>query len=66
MLLVHASVRGYDNLFRVLIDSGASTNFVRLQTVATKSDKMTNSDGESSGNGSVSVRLADGTVITYT
>ncbi|POM65484.1 LOW QUALITY PROTEIN: Hypothetical protein PHPALM_18790 [Phytophthora palmivora] len=43
LLVVHASVRGYGDPFRVLIDSGASTNFARRQTV--------------------SVRLADGTVV---
>ncbi|POM78588.1 Hypothetical protein PHPALM_3857 [Phytophthora palmivora] len=32
LLLVHASVRGYGDPFRVLIDSGASKNFARRQT----------------------------------
>ena len=48
----------------MLIDSGASTNFVRRQTVAKNSDKLTDAERESSGNGPVSVRLVDGTVIT--
>ena len=64
LLVVHARVRGYDNTLKVLIDSGASKNFARRQTVAKNSDKLTDAMRESKGNGPVSVRLADGTVIT--
>ncbi|POM65731.1 LOW QUALITY PROTEIN: Hypothetical protein PHPALM_18512 [Phytophthora palmivora] len=55
LLVVHASVRGYGDLFRILIDSGASTNFARRQTVARNGDKYADA--------CVSVRLADGTVV---
>ncbi|POM78492.1 Pol protein, partial [Phytophthora palmivora] len=47
----------------VLIDSGASTNFARRQTVARNSDKFADALRESEGRGQVSVRLADGTVV---
>ncbi|POM58624.1 Gag protein [Phytophthora palmivora] len=63
LLVVHAGVRGYGDPFRVLIDSGASTNFARLQTVARNGDKYADALRESEGKGQVSVRLADGTVV---
>ncbi|POM68824.1 LOW QUALITY PROTEIN: Gag protein [Phytophthora palmivora] len=63
LLVVHASVRGYGDPFRVLIDSGASTNFARRQTVERNGDKYTNPLRESECRGQVSVRLADGTVV---
>ncbi|POM75511.1 Gag protein, partial [Phytophthora palmivora] len=63
LLVVHASVRGYEDPFRVLIDSGASTNFARRQTVARNGDKYTDALRESEGREQVSVRLADGTVV---
>ncbi|POM70274.1 Hypothetical protein PHPALM_13308 [Phytophthora palmivora] len=62
LLVVHASVREYGDPFRVLIDSGASTNFAR-QTVARNGDKYADALRESEGRGQVSVRLADGTVV---
>ncbi|KAI9998804.1 hypothetical protein PInf_003395 [Phytophthora infestans] len=49
---------------QILIDSGASKNFARRQTVARNSNKLSDALGESKGNGSVSVRLADGNVVT--
>ncbi|POM72624.1 Gag protein, partial [Phytophthora palmivora] len=64
LLVVHASVRGYGDPFRVLIDSGASTNFARRQTVARNGDKYADALRESKGRGQVSVRLADGTVVS--
>ncbi|POM76920.1 LOW QUALITY PROTEIN: Hypothetical protein PHPALM_5790 [Phytophthora palmivora] len=63
MKLVHASVRGYGDPFRVLIDSGASTNFARRQTVARNGDKYADALRESKGRGQVTVRLTDGTVV---
>ncbi|POM75227.1 LOW QUALITY PROTEIN: Hypothetical protein PHPALM_7699 [Phytophthora palmivora] len=63
LLVVHASVRGYGDPFRILIDSGASTNFARRQTVARNGDKYADALRESERRGQVSVRLADGTVI---
>ncbi|POM75285.1 LOW QUALITY PROTEIN: Gag protein [Phytophthora palmivora] len=63
LLVVHASVRGYGDPFRVLIDSGASTNFARRQTVARNSDKFGDALRESEGSGRSLVRLADGTVV---
>ncbi|POM63923.1 Gag protein, partial [Phytophthora palmivora] len=59
LLVVHASVRGYGDPFRILIDSGASTNVARRQTVARNDDKYANALRESEGRGQVSVRLAD-------
>ncbi|POM78777.1 Gag protein [Phytophthora palmivora] len=47
----------------ILIDSGASTNFARYQTVARNGDKYADASRESEGRGQVSVRLADGTVV---
>ncbi|POM72771.1 LOW QUALITY PROTEIN: Gag protein, partial [Phytophthora palmivora] len=47
----------------VLIDSGASTNFARRQTVARNGDKYADALCEREGRGQVSVRLADGTVV---
>ncbi|POM77854.1 LOW QUALITY PROTEIN: Gag protein, partial [Phytophthora palmivora] len=63
LLVVHASVRGYGDPFRVLIDSGASTNFARRQMAARNGDKYADALRESEGRGQVSVRLADGTVV---
>ncbi|POM66065.1 Gag protein [Phytophthora palmivora] len=63
LLVVHASVREYGDPFRVLIDSGASTNFARRQTVARNGDKYADALRESKGRGQVSVRLADSTVV---
>ncbi|POM58753.1 LOW QUALITY PROTEIN: Gag protein, partial [Phytophthora palmivora] len=63
LLVVHASVRGYGDPFRVLIDSGASTLFVRGQMVARNGDKYADDLRKSKGRGQVSVRLADGTVV---
>ncbi|POM71466.1 LOW QUALITY PROTEIN: Hypothetical protein PHPALM_11961 [Phytophthora palmivora] len=63
LLVVHANVRGYGDPFRILIDSGASTNFARRQTVARNGDKYADALRESEGRGQVSVRLADGTVV---
>ncbi|POM70295.1 LOW QUALITY PROTEIN: Gag protein [Phytophthora palmivora] len=63
LLVVHASVREYGDTFKILIDSGASTNFVRRQTVARNGDKIADALRESEGSGQVSVRLADGTVV---
>ncbi|POM64797.1 Gag protein [Phytophthora palmivora] len=40
LLVVHASVRGYGDPIIILIDSGASTNFDRRQTVARNGDSM--------------------------
>ncbi|POM81796.1 Pol protein [Phytophthora palmivora] len=45
LLVVHASVRGYGDPFRVLIGSGASTNFARRQTVARNGDKYADACG---------------------
>ncbi|POM81275.1 LOW QUALITY PROTEIN: Gag protein [Phytophthora palmivora] len=59
----HASVRGYGDPFRILIDSGASTNFARRQTVVRDGDKFADALRESEGRGQVSVRRADGTVV---
>ncbi|POM58103.1 Hypothetical protein PHPALM_37301, partial [Phytophthora palmivora] len=63
LLVVHASVRGYGDPFRVLIDPGASTNFARRQTVARNGGKYADALRESKGRGQVLVRLADGTVV---
>ncbi|POM58119.1 Hypothetical protein PHPALM_37283 [Phytophthora palmivora] len=63
LLVVHASVRGYGDPFRVLIDSGASANFTRCHTVAQNGDKYVDALRESEGRDQVSVRLADGTVV---
>ncbi|POM81745.1 Hypothetical protein PHPALM_243 [Phytophthora palmivora] len=63
LLVVHVSVRGYGDPFRVLIDSGASTNFARRQTVARNGDKYADALRESEGRSQVSVRLAGGTVV---
>ncbi|POM74979.1 Hypothetical protein PHPALM_7975 [Phytophthora palmivora] len=63
LLVVHANVRGYKDPFRILIDSGASTNFARRQTVARDGDKYADALRESEGRGQVSVRLAEGTVV---
>ncbi|POM79461.1 Gag protein [Phytophthora palmivora] len=65
LLVVHASVRGYGDPIRVLIDSGPSTNFARRQTVARNGDKYADALRESKGRGQVSVRLADGTVVNF-
>ncbi|POM72979.1 Hypothetical protein PHPALM_10222 [Phytophthora palmivora] len=48
----------------VLIDSGASTNFARRQTVARNGDKYADALRESEGRGQFSVRLAAGTVVS--
>ncbi|POM71803.1 LOW QUALITY PROTEIN: Pol protein [Phytophthora palmivora] len=65
LLGVHASVRGYGDPFRVLINSGASTNFARCQTVARNGDKYTDALRESEGRGLCETgRLADGTVVS--
>ncbi|POM69275.1 Hypothetical protein PHPALM_14456 [Phytophthora palmivora] len=61
LLVVHAS--GYGDPFRVRIDSGASANFARRQTVARNGDKYADALREIEGRGQVSVRLADGTVV---
>ncbi|KAL3661386.1 hypothetical protein V7S43_013589 [Phytophthora oleae] len=63
LLVVRADVQGYNNPFRVLIDSGASKTFARRQTVAKNHSKFANALRESEGNGLVVVRLADGTVV---
>ncbi|POM71017.1 Hypothetical protein PHPALM_12474 [Phytophthora palmivora] len=63
LLVVHASVRGYGDPFRILIHATASTNFARRQTLARNSDKYADALRESKGRGQVSVRLADGTVV---
>ncbi|POM81713.1 Putative Polyprotein [Phytophthora palmivora] len=47
---------------RILIDSGASANFARDQTVARGGDKYADALRENEGRGQISVRLADGTV----
>ncbi|POM76747.1 LOW QUALITY PROTEIN: Pol protein [Phytophthora palmivora] len=62
LLVIHASERGYVDPIRILIDSGASANFARGQTVARSGDKYADALRESKGRGQVSVRLADGTV----
>ncbi|POM58545.1 Hypothetical protein PHPALM_36786 [Phytophthora palmivora] len=62
-LVVHTIVRGYGDPYIILIDSGASANFDRRQTVARNSDKFADALRESEGRGQVSVRLADGTVV---
>ncbi|KAG2776154.1 hypothetical protein PC129_g23903 [Phytophthora cactorum] len=64
LLVVYSRVRGYELPFRVIIDSGASKNFARRQTVASNSNKLTDALRESKGEGTVSVQLADGKVIT--
>ncbi|ETP47973.1 hypothetical protein F442_06179, partial [Phytophthora nicotianae P10297] len=64
LLVVHGRVQGYDHLFRILIDSGASRNFARRRTVARNSNRLTDALRESKGNGAVSVRLADGKAVT--
>ncbi|POM59311.1 hypothetical protein PHPALM_31976 [Phytophthora palmivora] len=51
LLVVHASVRGYGDPFRVLIDSGASTNFARRQTVARNGDKYADALRKCKGRG---------------
>ncbi|POM59014.1 Gag protein [Phytophthora palmivora] len=61
--VVHASERGYGDPFRILMDSGASTNFARRQTVARSGDKYADALRENEGRGQVSVRLADGAVV---
>ncbi|POM59972.1 LOW QUALITY PROTEIN: hypothetical protein PHPALM_31221 [Phytophthora palmivora] len=63
LLVVHTSVQGYGDPFRVLVDPGASTNFARRQTVARNGDKYADVLRESKGRDQVSVRLADGTVV---
>ncbi|POM69283.1 LOW QUALITY PROTEIN: Gag protein [Phytophthora palmivora] len=51
LLVVHAS----GDPFRVLIDSGASTNFARRQTVARNGDKYADALRESKGRGQVGI-----------
>ncbi|POM71346.1 Hypothetical protein PHPALM_12101 [Phytophthora palmivora] len=63
LLVVHESVRGYGDPFRILIDSGASTNCARHQTVAQNGDKYADALRESEGRRQISVRLADGTAV---
>ncbi|POM78551.1 Hypothetical protein PHPALM_3909 [Phytophthora palmivora] len=63
LLVVHASVRGYEDPFRILTDSGASTNFARRQMVARNNDKFGEDLREREGRGQISVRLSDGTVV---
>ncbi|POM62093.1 hypothetical protein PHPALM_28792 [Phytophthora palmivora] len=63
LLVVHASVRGYGDPFRIRIDSGALTNFARRRTVVRNGDKHADALRESKGRDQVSVRLADGTVV---
>ncbi|POM62564.1 hypothetical protein PHPALM_28267 [Phytophthora palmivora] len=63
LLVISASVQGYGDPFRVLIDSGASTNFAQSQTVAQNGDKYSDALREGDDRGQVSVRLADGTVV---
>ncbi|KAE9194418.1 hypothetical protein PF002_g23607 [Phytophthora fragariae] len=63
LLVVHASVPGYNHPLRILIDSRASKNFARRQTVACNRGKYADALRGSKGNGPVSVRLADGTVV---
>ncbi|POM71042.1 LOW QUALITY PROTEIN: Hypothetical protein PHPALM_12442 [Phytophthora palmivora] len=53
-LVVHAYVRGYGDPFGILIDSWASTNFARRQTVARNGDKYADALRESKGRGQVS------------
>ncbi|POM76586.1 Gag protein [Phytophthora palmivora] len=65
LLVVHASVWGYGDPFRILIDSRASTNFARHQTVARNSDKFADVLRGSKDRCQVSVRLADGTVVNF-
>ncbi|POM67540.1 Pol protein [Phytophthora palmivora] len=65
LLGIHASVRGCGDPFRILIDSGALTNFARRQTVAQNSDKLADALHESEDRGQVSVRLTNGTVVNF-
>ncbi|POM58241.1 Hypothetical protein PHPALM_37139 [Phytophthora palmivora] len=63
LLVVHASVRGYRDPFRILIDSGTSTNFAQRQTVECNNDKFADALRESEGRVKVSVRLDDSSVV---
>ncbi|GMF33827.1 unnamed protein product [Phytophthora fragariaefolia] len=63
LLVVHGRVRGYEYPFRILIDSGASKNFARRQSVARNADKCADALRENSGAGLVSVRLANGSLV---
>ncbi|GMF35161.1 unnamed protein product [Phytophthora fragariaefolia] len=63
MLVVHGRVWGYEYPFRFLIDSGASKNFARRQSVARNADKFADALRENSGAGLVSMRLANGSLV---
>ncbi|GMF37785.1 unnamed protein product [Phytophthora fragariaefolia] len=62
-LVVHGRVWGYEYPIRILIDSGASKNFARRQSVARNADKFADALRENSGAGPVSVRFANGTLV---
>ncbi|POM67944.1 Gag protein [Phytophthora palmivora] len=51
LLVVHASIPGYGDPLRILIDSGTSTNFARRQTAARNGDKYADALRESEGRG---------------
>ncbi|GMF41754.1 unnamed protein product [Phytophthora fragariaefolia] len=63
LLVVHGRLRGYEYPFQILIDSGASKNFARRQSVARNADKFADALRENSGAGPVSVRLAKGSLV---
>ena len=60
--MVTAAVKGYGSPFRVLIDSGASKNYAREQSVAANSTLFHEAMKKTSG--TISVRLATGLVVT--
>ncbi|GMF41096.1 unnamed protein product [Phytophthora fragariaefolia] len=63
LLVVRGRVREYGYPFRILIDSGASKNFARRQSVARNADKFGDALRENSGAGPVFVRLANESLV---
>ena len=57
-------IKGYDRAFRVLIDSGASCNYARRDSVRENAALYAQACGTSAQDERVAVRLATGSVVT--
>ena len=64
LIVVQADVNGFTEKMKVLIDSGASCNYVRLATLSKNKPMLVDAQRESVRRGTVGVRLATGTVVT--
>jgi hypothetical protein len=64
LVVVTASVKGYEEPMTILIDSGASYNFATKASVARNSILYAKALEDSKSNNSVSVRLATGSIVS--